>query len=282
MEVDQLNVGLELANRIGKIGPGLMDVVVLSRNSKFKYFNGSKFHFDMIVNNKAVRYELVSFIATANSEFSCNVKVNDSAYQVVDHRTTLLTLDTFLALSRSSVLMVFKLVIASSPTASNLQLLHLQRQTSPRSSSTIRDVSAHCHNLQPNVGVVSLICSSKSVQRFVSPKLASLSNIILSYCRCFTRYRWGGGRCSPCDCCVCPNNPNEASVASVRWPDLGNAQGGDAKKEENSALCRSNNDLQWAGGRVHGTAVHMVQPWKSSIYDLCNMHHPKTVEKRET
>ncbi|KAL5259813.1 hypothetical protein ACHWQZ_G010057 [Mnemiopsis leidyi] len=105
-----VDIGISLSNVVIK-NKTKSDYVVLSTTSKTKNFlTGARPHFDIAVKDGSVRYKLVGYVVPVLGKHACFVDYDDTKYEVIDSDVTVVSQQHFIESSRSSHLMLFKLV----------------------------------------------------------------------------------------------------------------------------------------------------------------------------
>lgn len=104
-----MNVSISLTHCLKSTG-NWIDYVFLSNDNPNTYFNGAESHFDIRLGDRTVRYTLISFISmNSESKYSCFTLYSDTPYEICDTKITQLTPSSFLTMSRSASMMIFKL-----------------------------------------------------------------------------------------------------------------------------------------------------------------------------
>ena len=103
-DVPTLNMGIALEKCIEGL-ERTVDYVFLTKRVKKYFFNGENSHFDIKIHNSFLKYVLIGFIRDEKSF----VLFNNSPYEIVNTKMTLLTQEVFVSMSRSADTLIFKL-----------------------------------------------------------------------------------------------------------------------------------------------------------------------------
>ena len=108
--LSNVDIGISLSQLLNQ-SETKSDYVVLSNNFKsMTFLTGARPHYDILNGDSSTRYKLAGYIVPIQGKHACFVDYDGAYYEVIDSNITVVSQQNFIESSRSSHLMLFKLV----------------------------------------------------------------------------------------------------------------------------------------------------------------------------